>query len=186
MPIGSVNLLSCSTCHVVSQPSTECILAQPTREIPNYECPSGWPDETSFREISPSLHGIFYRELKQPRGQSILLTALLNVAVLPPDEWVHGVAPRRVLDTPAVPAKVGGVLHLGEHVGGRGVHVGVAGVPGLAVQAPPGLVHGALVVAAVALHAVGWKKKEMRNLEKRTLEFCSRALISFSYLPHQS
>ena len=44
--------------------------------------------------------------------KQLVLTAWLDVAVLPPDEGVHGVAPGAALDTASVPAEVGGVPHL--------------------------------------------------------------------------
>ena len=44
--------------------------------------------------------------------KQLVLTAWLDVAVLPPDEGVHGVAPGAALDTASVPAEVGGVAHL--------------------------------------------------------------------------
>ena len=106
----------------------------------------------------------------------LVLTAWLDVAVLPPDEGVHGVAPGAALDPASVPAEVGGVphlkvtsklmfqillpsqcnVHLREHGGRGGVVVGRVRVPGLAREAATCRVHVSLVVATVALHTRAW------------------------------
>ena len=70
----------------------------------------------------------------------LIPTTLLYLAVLPPDERVHGEAPRRALPTPSVPAVVGRVAHLWEDCGWRGVGVGVRRVPWLALQPSLGTV----------------------------------------------
>jgi hypothetical protein len=77
----------------------------------------------------------------------------MNVAVLPPDARVCGVAPGARFRPPRVPAKVGCRRHFGEDSLRRRLRVGVVGEPLLALEAVFGRVDLALVEAAVALHA---------------------------------
>ena len=86
--------------------------------------------------------------------------------MLPPDEGVHGVAPGPALDAAPVSAEVARIPHLGEDRRGRGVGVGLGGVPGLTLQPTLGDVHLALVKPAIALHTRGCIKEN--NIFKMT------------------
>ena len=98
---------------------------------------------------------------------SIIFTACLYVAVLPPDQGVHSVAPRSALYPAPVPAEVARVLHLGEDRRGRGVGVGLGGVPGLTLQPALSGVLPALVKPAITLHTRGCKP-DNNNVFKMT------------------
>ena len=89
------------------------------------------------------------------------ITACLDVTVLPPDQGVHGVAPGPALDAAPVPAEVARVPHLREDRRGRGVGVGLGGVPGLALQPALGRVGPPLVKPAIAFHTRGCKKENV-------------------------
>ena len=87
--------------------------------------------------------------------------------MLPANEWVHGVAPGPALDAAPVSAEVARVLHLGEDRRGRGVGVGLGGVPGLTLQPALGGVLPALVKPAITLHTRGCKP-DNNNVFKMT------------------
>ena len=94
------------------------------------------------------------RDPGESRGRAKAVgTTLGDVAVLPSDEGVGGVAPGLRLFTAGVAAEVLGVLHLGEDVERRPiVRVRMLAVPSLARQPFFGHAHIALVETTATLH----------------------------------
>lgn len=89
----------------------------------------------------------------------LFLTTERNAAVLPTNEWVHGITPRIGFFSPSIPAVVLGVLYLGEHGGRTMVLVWFLRVPPLAGNPVHCCILLTEVPAAATLPAVVWEDK---------------------------
>lgn len=92
---------------------------------------------------------------------SLFLTTRWNVAVLPADHWVLGVAPGSRLSSSGIPAIVLSIIHLRKYSLGGCLGVRLVREPGLAGQCRTRLICGALVETTFSLDARSWKKKEI-------------------------